>query len=173
MTADRAQAALRAGVARVEITHPDHEAGDNPPYVRALVLEDDTTGATAVVVAIDAVAIAEIGSIRDPYLADVRARLKSELGIDPGSVLINASHCHSQVCPDVDDRTVRAVREAWENRVPVTAAAGTGHEDRIMENRRLKLKGGGEADVRHAYASSSCFTTGPSSGPISRCWSPW
>jgi len=34
----------------------------------------------------------------------------------------------------------------------VQIGAGTGHEDRIMENRRLKLKSGKEADVRHAYA---------------------
>ena len=36
--------------------------------------------------------------------------------------------------------------------VPVTAGVGTGHEDRIMENRRLKLKNGREADVRRAYS---------------------
>jgi len=36
--------------------------------------------------------------------------------------------------------------------VPVTIGAGTGHEDRIAENRRLALKSGGEADVRHAYS---------------------
>jgi len=36
--------------------------------------------------------------------------------------------------------------------VPVTAGAGTGREDRIMENRRLRLKSGKEVDVRHAYS---------------------
>ena len=146
------KSSLRAGAGKVEITHPDHPAGDNPPFVKALVLTDDATGATAVLISIDAVAIDEIGSIRDPYLANVRAQLKADLGVDPKSVLINASHCHSQVCTDVEARTVNAVKMAWKNRVPVTVAAGTGHEDRIMENRRLKLKGGGEADVRHAYS---------------------
>jgi hypothetical protein len=52
----------------------------------------------------------------------------------------------------VTDRTVAAVKMAWESRVPVKAGAGVGHEDTIMENRRLKLKSGKEADVRHAYA---------------------
>jgi hypothetical protein len=34
----------------------------------------------------------------------------------------------------------------------VTIGVGTGYEDRISENRRLRLKTGKEADVRHAYA---------------------
>jgi hypothetical protein len=56
------------------------------------------------------------------------------------------------VAPDIAARTIRAVTEAWRSRVPVKAGAGTGHEETIMENRRLKLKSGKEADVRHAYA---------------------
>ena len=36
--------------------------------------------------------------------------------------------------------------------IPVNVGVGTGYEDRIMENRRLKLKNGKEADVRHAYS---------------------
>ena len=44
------------------------------------------------------------------------------------------------------------MREAWKNRVPVRAGAGVGHEDRIMQNRRLILRSGKEVDVRHAYA---------------------
>ena len=34
----------------------------------------------------------------------------------------------------------------------MTVGVGNGHEDRISENRRLRLKIGKEADVRHAYA---------------------
>jgi hypothetical protein len=36
--------------------------------------------------------------------------------------------------------------------VPVRIGVGAGHEDRIMENRRLKLKSGQTVDVRHAYS---------------------
>ena len=36
--------------------------------------------------------------------------------------------------------------------VPVKVGAGVGKEDRIMENRRLKLKSGRTIDVRHAYS---------------------
>lgn len=53
---------------------------------------------------------------------------------------------------DVGERTFQAVKEASRNLVPVRVAAGVGHEDRIMENRRLRLKNGKEADSRHAYS---------------------
>lgn len=143
-------APLLGGVARVEITHPDHPAKENPPFVKALVLSKGETH--AVIIAVDAVAIAEIGSIRDPYFAEVRAALQKDLGIAPGAILINASHCHSIVTPDVVACTVRAVTTAWKNRVPVKAGAGAGSENGIMENRRLELKSGKQADVRHAYS---------------------
>ena len=145
-----AQAAnLAAGVAKVDITSTAGPVND-PLFVKALVLRSDST--TAVIVTVDAVAIGEIGSIGNDYLGKVRARIEQELGIRPANVLVNASHCHGIVCSDVDDRTVQAVKEAAQNMVPVKVGVGVGHEDRIMENRRLKLKNGKEADVRHAYS---------------------
>jgi hypothetical protein len=147
----RANAApLRAGVAKVEISSPDAGPPNDPLYVKALVLTDGT--ATAVIGTVDAVAIAEIGTIRNDYLATVRKRLEKELKIAPAGVMINASHCHGIVCADIADRTVQAVREASANLVPVRVGVGSGHEDRIMENRRLRLKNGREVDMRHAYA---------------------
>jgi hypothetical protein len=143
-------AQLLAGVAKVEIT--DREAGpvNDPLYAKALVLKSDTT--TLVLVTVDAVAIGEIGRIKNDYLPKVRGRLEQELGIRPANVLVNASHCHGLVCADVGERTFQAVKAASRNLVPVRVGAGAGHEDRIMENRRLKLKSGKEADVRHAYS---------------------
>src|SRR4029078_12753084 len=79
-------------------------------------------------------------------------RLQKELQIAPSGVMINASHCHGTVCADIAERTVRAVTEAYRNMGPVKVGWGVGHEDRVMENRRLKLKNGREADVRHAYS---------------------
>ncbi|TWU21697.1 Neutral/alkaline non-lysosomal ceramidase [Novipirellula galeiformis] len=143
-------ASLRAGVAKVDITNREAGPVNDPLYVKALVLKSDTT--TAVLVTVDAVAIGEIGHIKNDYLPKVRSQLEKELGIAPSQVLVNASHCHGVVCADVDARTVQAVKKAAENLVPVKIGAGEGHEDRIMENRRLKLKSGKEADVRHAYA---------------------
>ena len=140
---------LRAGVAKVDITDTGGAVND-PLYVKALVLKNDTT--TCCIVTVDAVAIGEIGRIGNDYLGKVRSQIETELGIRPAHVLINASHCHGVVCSDVDERTVQAVRQAAENMVPVHVAAGVGHEDRIMENRRLKLTNGKELDVRHAYS---------------------
>lgn len=141
---------LSAGAAKVDIT--DRGAGpvNDPLFVKALVLKAGAT--TAALITVDAVAIAEIGRIKNDYLPTVRARLQKELSIPPANVLVNASHCHGVVCSDVGERTFRAVKEALGNMVPVKVGAGRGHEDRIMENRRLKLESGREADVRHAYS---------------------
>ncbi len=141
---------LSAGVAKVDIT--DREAGpvNDPLYVKALVLRSETK--TIAIVTVDAVAIGEIGRIKNDYLSKVRTRLQQELGILPTNILINASHCHGVVTEDVDERTIQAVKLAAKNLVPVRIGVGVGHEDRIMENRRLKLKSGKEADVRHAYS---------------------
>lgn len=139
-----------AGVTKVVISDPDAGPANDPLYVKALVLRSGDE--IAVIVTVDAVAIAEIGSIRNDFLANVRSELNRELNLDPARILINASHCHGRVCADVEVRTVRAVVEAWQNMVPVSVGAGTGYEDRIMENRRLVLKNGKEADVRHAYS---------------------
>jgi len=141
---------IRAGVAKVDITNTDAGPCNPPLYVKALVLTDDST--TVVIITVDAVAIAEIGSIRNDYLSNVRSQLHNEMKISATNVLINASHCHGVVCKDVEQRTVRAVKEAWQNMVPVNVGVGIGYENRIMENRRLKLKNGKEADVRHAYS---------------------
>ena len=150
-SAQAARAAqLLAGVAKVDIT--DWEAGpvNDPLYVKALVLKSGTT--TAVLITVDAVAIGEIGGITNDYLPQVRSRLEKELGIPPENVLANASHCHGVVCADVGPRTFQAVQAAARNMVPVKTGAGSGQENRIMENRRLKLKDGRTVDVRHAYS---------------------
>jgi len=143
-------AQLRAGVAKADIT--DYTAGKphDPLYAKALVLSDGAT--TAAIVTVDAVAIGQIGRIGNEFLGSVRSQLEKELGIKPSHLVVGASHCHGTVCAEIAQRTVEAVREASRQMVPVNVGAGTGREDRIMENRRLKLKDGREADVRHAYA---------------------
>ncbi|MCA9144452.1 MAG: hypothetical protein KDB05_16765 [Planctomycetales bacterium] len=143
-------AQLWAGAAKVDIT--DREAGpvNDTLYARALVIRNETT--TAVIVAVDAVAIGEIGPIGNEYLGNVRSRLEQELNILPTNVMVNASHCHGIVCQDVDERTFQAIKQASEHMVPVKIGVGHGHEDRVQENRRLILKSGREADVRHAYS---------------------
>jgi hypothetical protein len=143
-------AEMRAGVAKVDITNVDAGPVNDRLHARALVI---TSGELdVVIVSIDAVAIGEIGHIKNDYLGKVRGQIEADLKIPPTNVLINASHCHGVVCADVDQRTIQAVKQARQNMVPVRIGVGFGHEDRIMENRRLKLKSGKELDVRHAYS---------------------
>jgi hypothetical protein len=142
--------ALRAGVGRVDVTGTPDNPPDDRLYARALVLEHGTD--RVVVVTLDVVAIGGIGPIGNDFLDTLRGRLRSELGIDPGCVVVNASHCHGRSCGDVGERTFRAVRDAARAMVPVQVGAGVGFENRIVQNRRLRLRNGREADVRHAYA---------------------
>ncbi|MEC5128425.1 hypothetical protein VSU19_16800 [Verrucomicrobiales bacterium BCK34] len=141
---------ILGGVAKVDITRPGEDAGENPLWAKALVLSKGDTH--VVIVSVDAVAIAEIGSIRDPYLANVRASLQKSIGVPPESIVINASHCHGIVALDVEARTVEAVTKAWNSRVPVNTGVGSGTEAGISINRRLQLKSGKQGDVRHAYS---------------------
>lgn len=141
---------LKAGAAKIDVSHPDQGPAQPPLYVRVVVFTDGES--TAVLAAVDAVAIGQIGPIRSDYLATVRGELKKQLGLDPSRFMINASHCHGTVCSDIADRTVQVVKQALANLEPVRVGVAVGHEDRIMENRRLKLKSGREADVRHAYS---------------------
>jgi hypothetical protein len=141
---------LKAGVAKVNITNMGVPLINDTLYVKALVLDDGAK--KIVIITVDAVAIGEIGYIKNDYLPKVRAALEKELKIKPENVLVNASHCHGVICSDVDQRTILAVKMASMNMVPVDIGSGTGYEDRIMENRRMKLKSGREADSRHAYS---------------------
>ncbi|MEE2753059.1 MAG: hypothetical protein VX910_03675 [Candidatus Latescibacterota bacterium] len=144
------QRKLLAGAAKVIITNEQGEPANDPLYVKALVTQSKET--TAVIITVDAVAIEEIGSIKQGYLDSIREKLDETFDVNPSNVVINASHCHGRVCVDIEALTIQAVTDAFEAMVPVRIGSGAGHEDRISENRRLRLKNGKEADVRHAYA---------------------
>jgi len=143
-------ARIWAGAAKADITDRQAKPVNDPLYVKALVLRADAT--TVVLVTVDAVAIGELGRIKNDFLANVRSELRREWNIPPSNILINASHCHGIVCAEVRERTVHAVKEAFERMVPVRVGAGAGEESRISENRRLSLRDGRQADVRHAYS---------------------
>lgn len=143
-------AQIKAGVAKVNITNMEVPLINDTLYVKALVLSDGSK--KVVIITVDAVAIGEIGYIKNDYLAKVRSALEKDLNIRPENVLVNANHCHGVVCSDIDQLTIQAVKMASRNMVPVNIGAGTGYEDRIMENRRMKLRSGREADSRHAYS---------------------
>lgn len=141
---------LLAGVAKVDIT--DRGAGpvNDPCYAKALVLRSGKV--TAALVTVDAVAIGEIGRIRNDFLAELRRELALDPGIPPAHLIVNASHCHGIVRPDSLQLVLQAVREAYRGLAVVHVGAGAAKEDRISENRRLQLKDGTQADMRRAYA---------------------
>ncbi len=141
---------LLAGTAKRDIT--DYQAGpvNDPLFVKALVMTSSST--TAVIVTVDAVAIGEIGRIDHTFLPSVRQQIEKDLKIPGINIVVNASHCHGIVLPDITQKTVQAIKEAWNRREPVRVGCGVGFENRIMENRRLRLKNGDEIDVRHAYS---------------------
>jgi hypothetical protein len=141
---------LRAGVARVDVTDRTVGLVNDPLFAKALVVKSDST--TAVLITIDAVAIGEIGRIGNDFLARVRGQLQQQLGIPPAGVVINASHCHGVVRPDIEALVIGAVKEASSRLVPVKAGAGVAQENRISENRRIKMKDGSEVDMRRAYS---------------------
>lgn len=149
-TENSVAANLLAGTAVVDIT--DREAGpsNDPLFVKALVLTSDDT--SLVIVTIDAVAIGGIGRIGDDFMPTVRQQLTSELGIAPENLIVNASHCHGIVRNDVAQLTVDAVKQAKASQQPVVVGVGTGTESEVQVNRRLRLKNGKEADIRHAYS---------------------
>jgi hypothetical protein len=150
LPASSAMAQLRAGAAKVDITHPESVAVESPLYSRALAISNGVE--TMVLVTMDVVSIGEIGHIKNDFLENVRAQVKEDLGLNPAHIVINTSHCHGVPSPDTEALTVEAITQAVKNLEPVTVGVGKGHEDRIMENRRMRLKDGREIDVRHAYS---------------------
>ncbi|MFP6601665.1 MAG: hypothetical protein VB862_04000, partial [Pirellulaceae bacterium] len=143
-------AQLEAGVAKIDISHPESGPLESPLFARALVIKGDA--ATWVLVTLDLVSFGEIGSIPNDFISNVRARAKKELGLEPSQVMFNASHCHGLPCADVEARTFQVIKQAAAKLVPVRVGTGVGHEDRVMENRRMFLKNGKEIDVRQAYS---------------------
>jgi hypothetical protein len=142
-------AELRAGVAKIDITDRTVPVNDTL-FAKALVLKSGET--IAVLITVDAVAIGEIGRIGNGFMATVREQLEKQDSIPPSSVVINVSHCHGIIRPDTAQLVVQVVREASKNLMPVKVGSGAGIENRISENRRLKMKDGSEVDMRRAYS---------------------
>lgn len=143
---------LQAGTGVVDITcqNPTEKISD-PLFVKAIVFDNGKI--KAVIITIDTIATGGIGSLNDDFLSSVRSKIEDDLKIGSKNVLVNASHNHitrNQICKDVVDKTVLAVKKASENMTAARIGTGTGYEDRIMMNRRLLLKNGKEWTIRHA-----------------------
>ncbi len=126
----------------------------DPLYAKALVLDDGAT--RAAIISMDVIAIGGIFEINDNFLPALRRKIEEELKISGANVLVNASHTHlvgGQVSADVVEKTFEAVRQACANMTPVKIGAGSGSEDRVTMNRRIKLKNGKTWTERHANPS--------------------
>ena len=153
---------LRAGAASTDITLREGIRVHDPLAAKALVLQADAQ--PVVLLTLDVVAIGGIGRIGDDFLPNLRARLEKECGIPPERVFVNASHCHGIPAPETPELAFQTVRKAWQGMVPVRVGSGSVLEDRISENRRLRLRDGSEADMRRAYAlppDSEVLAIGP------------
>lgn len=151
LTASFTQAAdLLAGTAKVDIT--DRAAGpvNDPCFAKVLMLRKGET--TAVIITLDAVSVGGIGRIGNGFMATMRVGLNKELGIPPDNIVVNASHCHGIVRGDLEPLILQAVKTAAQHLVPVTVGVGEAQENRISENRRIKMKDGSDVDMRRAYS---------------------
>jgi hypothetical protein len=139
-------APIRAGVTKVNITKDKPtELINDPLYAKILVLDDGKT--KAVVITMDIINISSDG------LKTIRERCEQELKIPGNNVMINGSHDHwtnDQIAEDYTDRTVKGIKTALQNMVPVKVGAGAGTEKRITMNRRLSLTNGREWTIRRA-----------------------
>jgi hypothetical protein len=141
-----ASAALRAGVAAVNITaDKPAEPVRDPLLAKALVPEDGSN--RAVIISLDLVVVPET------LVTGVRRGVQQELGIDPSCILLNASHNHDTldaIAGDLVPRIVKAVKQASQNLVPARVGVGVGREERITINRRLRMKDGTQWTIRRA-----------------------
>ncbi len=141
---------MRGGFGKVDITHYDAGPVADPLFARAFVVEQQQS--RYLILSLDVVALERIGPLPAQFLNDLRTELQSRFGIQPEHVLVNTTHCHGISAPDVLTRTLDAVGLAIKQLEPVKVGVGIGKEERISQNRRVKLKSGKEADYRHAYS---------------------
>jgi len=142
-----------AGTGKYNITKDIGENIHDSLYVKALVLKSNTV--TMAIITLDVVSIEDY-TLPKNFYQEIKRKLKEELHLD--HFLINASHNHwdgfligkNFVAEDVGDRTIKAVEKALKNLEPVKFGGGSGFENRISMNRRIKLKDEKVYTIRHA-----------------------
>ncbi len=153
---------LKAGFATVDITPPvgtpiggnyrdDYASrGVHDPLCAHCMVADDGEHQVAIV-------SADLLGVRADMVRRVRESVHASCGLEPGAVMVAATHTHSG--PDtlgLDERAMAseavvdglvegiasAVANAWAARVPARAGYGAGREETVSNNRRLRLKDG-------------------------------
>ncbi len=153
---------LKVGFATVNITPPvgtliggnyrdDYASkGVHDPLFAHCMVADDGKRQAAIV-------SADLLGVRADMVKRVRESVHASCGLEPGAVMVAATHTHSG--PDtlgLDEASMagedivgglvggiaRAVASAWEARMPARIGAGAGREETVSNNRRLRLKDG-------------------------------
>jgi hypothetical protein len=113
----------------------------DPLHVRSFVVESSGDAA--------AVAICDIIGLRREYLDQAKALITESTGLQPEQVLISCTHTHTG--PHTGDdaytewlikRIADAVSVAWQARKPAQVGWGSAVEDRLVFNRRYRMKDG-------------------------------
>jgi hypothetical protein len=142
---------MKAGAACLDITPPlgtlmpglfhDRRAAavHDPLQVRAFALEQDGTGI--------AIAVCDLIGVKREFLDQAKARIAETVGLTPAQVLICCTHTHTgALVADepyagfVIGRVADAVRLAWERREPAEVGWGRAEEERVVFNRRFRMK---------------------------------
>ena len=123
---------------------------DDPLFVRALVLDDGDE--KIVMVTIDCCAIAARRTSQyilydnpDDFMPRLRKTAEEELGISGSRITVSSSHTHppGRLLCDEDEqvsRTVKAIKQALDNMVPVKIGIGSGYENTLTLNRTWMMK---------------------------------
>jgi neutral ceramidase len=144
---------LKAAAACLDITPPlgtpipgyfhERRAGavHDPLFARAFALERQGTGI--------AVVVCDLIGVKRAYLDRAKERIAATVGLSPEQVLICCTHTHTGAATGDDaytdfliGRIADAVRLAWERREPAEVGWGSAAEERVVFNRRYRMKDG-------------------------------
>ncbi len=144
---------LKAGAVCLDITPPlgtlipglfherRAEVVNDPLKVRSFVLEREGEGI--------AVVVCDLIGVKRPYLDRAKARIAEAVGLAPERVLICCTHTHTGAQTGEDaytefliGRIADAVRLGWEGRQPAEVGWGCEEEDRVVFNRRYRMRDG-------------------------------
>lgn len=117
---------LKAGAAKVDVTPRENELGVNTygildhTYARAIIFTNGSKVAGFV---------NTDGNVSQAAINYVNERAEKELGIKPGDILYNGTHCHSTGTvrgDELNERTWQAVKQAYDNMVDAKVGFGNG-----------------------------------------------
>ena len=113
----------------------------DPLHVRSFVVEREGEGV--------AIVVCDLIGVKRDYLDRAKERIAVETELSAERVLICCTHTHTGAVTGDDaytafliDRIADAVRLAWEDRKPAQVGFGRALEDRVVFNRRYRMRDG-------------------------------